>query len=810
MLKKAKKLLTTSSKNKSSGEQIFNFPIKDIKNIMIGTDNKYKLIAKVSPINGELSSDEQLSEIAEAIQGALNSFSSGRMAIYILSERIDISKNLENMDLRKQQLTDELRIGLLEEQKNFYAGMTNKSRNVLNFYFGIETKAKNLMAAEQILNDAFNGIKNELEGQEMYVDQLTEHELKELLYERMNPEQSLHEPYQEDWEIENILPANAIRYKDGRHLEIENRLYRFYAISKYPQSVSEYRWLNKLFKVKGDINIAINLNPKDKGTIQDELSKAAKEIGMKVKESKDEADKQKYAAERDSAIKMIQELGADNVSLYDTNITIGISAKDMEELNSMTTLLRSKISSTFCQSTEIKRKDFDPFFTILPIMAENKITQNYVWNLSTKDIASIIPFDSSELMEDKGIMIGENVTSQGLVIIDQYNKIYNNPHLVIIADSGSGKSFCIRIDAIRHIPYRDYLIMFDVDGSLNFPWATKYKFNPTSGTISNPFHIRNAMVDSEGDDDGKTDVGTFLAVKIMDVITFMKWILRDMTPFDESLLEEDIRDTYEKCGLTFTSSQLPTEFCTFDTLESVMKAKIEDTTKSQKARESRDNMLAALNPYIHGAYSKMFNGQTNWDYQMHTIFDISMLPDAVKKPMYDLLLKDSWQFCKKDGTNDRVSNLPTKRIYVDEAHEFADPENPQTLKFLSTKLIKQGRKYGVSVVTATQNLPDFLSIPRYGQAIIDNSYFKIFFRLGETDLPVAKKLYNFSNSELKVLKGSSSKRKGSKGKGIFMAGSQRVVIQVKASKNELEIIDPSQFEEIYKKPSKWYKKTEVS
>ena len=225
-----------------------------------------------------------------------------------------------------------------------------------------------------------------------------------------------------------------------------------------------------------------------------------------------------------------------------------------------------------------------------------------------------------------------------------------------------------------------------------------------------------------------------------------------------------------------------------------MKSKIRGSKTSAKAREARDNMLSSLQPYITGAYNYMFNGQTNWDYDFFTVFDISGLPEAVTKPLYDILLKDTWQFCKAD-------RLKTKRVYVDEAHQFADPDNPQTLKFLATS-IKRGRKYGISFVTATQNLPDFLSIERYGQAIIDNSYFKLFFRLGETDIPVVKDLYGFSDQELAILRGSSSKREGAKGKGIFIAGSQRVVIQVRASKYELGIVDPIQYEEIYDRNGK--------
>ena len=278
---------------------------------------------------------------------------------------------------------------------------------------------------------------------------------------------------------------------------------------------------------------------------------------------------------------------------------------------------------------------------------------------------------------------------------------------------------------------------------------------------------------------------------------FFKWVLPDLKSFDEALLEEDIRDCYEIKGINFTSKILPETFPTLGTLSDVVKSKIKNSKTSSKAKESRENMLASLKPYISGAYSHMFNGQTNWDYDFFTVFDISGLPEAVTQPLYDILLKDTWQFCKTD-------RIKTKRVYVDEAHQFADPSNPQTLKFLSNS-IKRGRKYGISFVTATQNLPDFLSIERYGQAIIDNSYFKLFFRMGETDIPVIKKLYNFSEKELAILRGSSSKRSGAKGKGIFIAGSQRLVIQIRASKYELEIVDPIQYEEIYDEKSRFIK-----
>ncbi|MCL5772343.1 MAG: hypothetical protein M1479_08740 [Actinobacteria bacterium] len=786
MLQLLKDLVGIKSKNKQKND--FSLPIKNIGDIIEGIDGTYKIVFKVSPVNGDLLPPDSLENVSEAIQSALSSFD-GRIGIYIQSENIDVKKNIENIEKRKLELDSEIKVMLLEEQRKHISSMAGRSRNILNFYTALEVKEENPASAAELLNDGFLSFKNELEMQEMYAEQLFGKDIKALLYQRMNPESSQLEPLNEEWDLENLYPENARIFKDGRHLEIENRLYRFYSITKFPKTVEKYRWLRRIFNTKADINIAITLTPKNKATIMKDLSKAVNEIGAKaIDRKKDEAVRQKHLAEKESAIEMINELGNDNVGLFDTNITIGISAPDVIELNTISNLLRSKISSTYCQATELKYKGYEPFIITLPILADNKITRNYVWNLTTKDIASLIPFDSSELMQATGIFIGENLISNGIVIVDTYNKIYNNSHECIIADSGSGKSFRIKTDAIRHIPYRDFIIMFDLEGEFFYPWGKRFKFSPTSGIISNPFHIRNTIIDSDELEEEK-DTGTYLSVKIMELIIFFKWILPTMSPYDEAIIEEDIRDSYHRFDITFNSKDLPETFPTLSALSDVMKEKINSDTTSKKSKQSREDMLASLQPYITGAYSHMFNGQTNWDYDFFTILDISGLPEAVTQPLYDILLKDTWQFCK-------VDRQKTKRIYVDEAHQFSDPDNPQTLKFLANS-IKRGRKYGISFVTATQNLPDFLSIERYGQAIIDNSYFKLFFRMGETDLPVIKQLYNFSDQEMAILRGGASVRKGSKGKGIFIAGSQRVVVQIRASKFELKIVDPAQYAEVY-------------
>lgn len=771
-------------------KKLFDLQIDNIENNLLVKGNTYKMILKVSPINGELLNSEALEQITQALQGALSSFGE-RKGIYILSERVDISENIKNIDAKLETLHDGFKAGKLKMQKQHLLDLSEKIKNVLNFYFVIEHYNKNTDSALAVLSDRLSIVRNQLEGVGMAVDQLKTIEIKQLLYAKMNPQESIINPFRRSFELENIYPQSATIMKDGRHLQVENTLYRHFAITKYPLKVDKYRWLHKIFNINENVAIAIIMNPKNPATITKQLSKAVAECEAKENCAKNEEMRIKYRNEKESATAMIERLSGENSSLYDTSVLISVGGNNEEELETNCNIVRSKIASSFLQATEVVRKGFEPYIaTALPILANNRVTELYKWNMLSDDIASIIPFDSSEYCEKNGVIVGENEISNGLVIVDYRNKIYNNANMAVLAEAGAGKTFFLMTDVLRGIPYTDYTIVFDIKGDMNFGFGERYSFSPTSNIVVNPFHIRNDVAEH-----GVFQIAKDILVqKCMDLITFFRWIIPDMNAIEESILDRILTKTYARCGLTYESALLPKKFSTFSDMEKVMKEELENA-KSTVEQEIIMKFQLSLAPYISGNYSKMFNGQTNWNFNEFTVFDLSNVNESVAKPLYDILLKDVWNFCRESGT----INPKLKNIYIDECHVFADIKNPQTLEFISSKLAKQGRGFGVRLVTATQNIPDFLSIPKYGQAILDNSFFKLFMRMGQSDIPVIQELFNFTEAELKILKGSIVQRgRGVKGKGLLLVGgAHKIAIQTIASKEELEIIDQRQYNEKY-------------
>lgn len=278
------------------------------------------------------------------------------------------------------------------------------------------------------------------------------------------------------------------------------------------------------------------------------------------------------------------------------------------------------------------------------------------------------------------------------------------------------------------------------------------------------------------------NVGQYLQRKIADLIPFFRYIYPKMDSTEEADLSEAIRLTYEEiCGLTFDSKELPDQFPILSDLYEI--------ASRSEFEESLSIFRKNLRPYVNGIYKNMFNGHTNWSMDSPlTVLDIHSLSEVIQPQMMYLLLQDIWEYIKIDRNE-------KKGLYVDEAWKLADPDNPQTLKFMF-QLAKRIRKYGGYLTTITQNVEDFFSAKsdskNYGQAIFDNAFFKLFLGLSEKDYKTLKDTgFEFSQKEERILK-----RKKSKGRGIYMVGSTRVEIQTMPIVDELRFIDPAEYRRV--------------
>lgn len=752
-------------------------PIKDITDIIETKDGKYKIILKVTdPINSELLSDEDIQTAIQAIQDCCNALDH-KAQILVSSERIDVTKYLMYLKDKASSAKDSYTLDRIEEKMKFLEMRSSTSRTVHNFYFVVESKFKKLNDAYDELTDLGQMFVEYLEFGEMGTRQLSPDEIKKVLYEKLNPQTSLTQPYSKDINIQSISP-NVIK-DQGSYLIMDDWYYSFYSFSYFPDEVQP-TWLKRVLNTRANLDFSLTILPTDKTEIMKSTSRKITALEEKLSGKIPPMFKKKYEKELSSLEELLEELQNDSENLFESIFLIALRESSKEELESAEKRLETAISSSKLRSKKIVFKGTQLMWYTLPICYSNyEFERQISWPMQSSTLASILPFDSSELQNNAGILKGFHAKKDSPIIYDRYdNNVFNNPNEVVFGESGSGKSFYLKLDMLRESTSGKAMRIFAIDPEREYfyPNATRIVFKLGSEFTTNPFHIRSTIIDSDDEhEDGKNDVGSYLRLKIGELMSFFKWIIPDITPREKADLLKAIVQIYKDVSnLSYDSTFLPKEFPTLSDLYKNLQTNFKGTM---------DNVISTLNPYVRaedGVYASMFDGQTNWDLNSKiNVLDIHELSEDIQKPMYDLLLKEIWEEIKIDR------NEP-KGFIVDEAHILADEDNLQTMKFLF-QLYKRIRKYGGYATVATQNVADYLSIGKYGSAILNNATIKTFMRMSEKDIDELKKFMSFSEKELKILG-----MKKSKGRCIHIASGKRIEMQTKSSLDELKIIDPKQ------------------
>lgn len=765
-------------------------PFKSYDEYLQMSDGTYRCILKVSAINNELLADDENDQVVEYMQESINSVQSGILQLTISSERLNLDEYIEYLEEKYQETNESYFMERLEAMIDYVKRTSVRQRTTKSFYYTIVSKTTDITRAREDFDEAARKIEDALGAAEIYVKILKKSEGMRMLYEKLNPISSVSQPYLlEQTTFQSIAPQ-PIKHEEY-HSEMDGMYYKFYTIIDYPAGDTFPAWMSKLFNVNAEVDVSIILNHTGKKKMIDAIDKS---IGMiryqKNKAGAKESEVIEYEKKENSSRELLEDLSSDSELMYNVSVIIAVRERDLKRLEQSSERVLTAISTAKMQARQLILMNNDMFWLSLPIGFTSQYlnNENMYWPMQSSVIASILPFNSSDFIMNKGVVMGKNPATNSLIISDRRDKKrVDNPNLCCIAPSGRGKSWWTQSDISRENSQGTKCIVIDPDREYKFKFGERVVFSIGSTFCTNPFHIRSAVLDVDDEDEENDsnnyteNVGQYLQRKIGDLIPYFRQVYPKMDSTEEAELMEAIQMMYERGGLNFKSTELPNIFPTLSNLDEIIGLdQFKDTLATFKIN---------LRPYVTGIYKGMFNGQTNWSMDsMLTILDINSLSDVIQPQMMYLLLQDIWEYVKKDRKE-------KKGLYVDEAWKLADPDNPQTLKFLF-ELAKRIRKYGGFLTTITQSVDDFFSSGKgnknYGQAIFDNAFFKLFLGLSEKDYETLTDVgFTFSRKEERILK-----RRKAKGRGVYIAGSTRVEIHATPLVDELQFIDPAEYKKV--------------
>ena len=530
------------------------------------------------------------------------------------------------------------------------------------------------------------------------------------------------------------------------------------------------------------MNISIYYEKQDPYKVVKDLTYHIGNVGVDLKNGNENREDIEIAAFTYKDAKYIRkEIQINNEDLYLLYIYITIYSDDKKELEYLLNKVEGLIQSKGMQVRRGYFREEQIFKACLPFMQNDEEIKNVSKrNVLTSGLISTYPFISSSVFDEDGIFIGTNIYNNSLIFIDRYNSNkYKNANMCIFGTSGAGKSFYIKLLALRFrmIGIEQYIIDPDREytklcNNLN---GTLLKIGPSSNTYINIFDIRKESLEDEE--------GGYLATKIPKLIGFFNLIFGNINEEEKAILEEKIIEVYREKQITFEDSSLYKNIENKITIKPIFKE-----TKDMPILEDFYNLLdkdertkvfkTKLIPFVKGSL-KFFNNYTNVESNNKLIIaDVYELGEEnLKYGMY-LFTELFWDKIKKDRN-------VKKAIYLDEIWRLIGVTSNKEVASFIYKIFKTIRKYGGSSVAITQDVSDLFSLENgaYGKSILNNSEIKTFFSLEEENIKLLSEYTNLSEKEKIEIK--SLKR----GECLMFVGDDHILTKIETSPEEKKIVE---------------------
>jgi len=569
--------------------------------------------------------------------------------------------------------------------------------------------------------------------------------------------------------LRDFIAPSSLEFQ-GTYFQLGTRYARTYYVYGYPRQIYT-GWLSGLVNLDEVIDISIYVYPVESQVVLENLRKKVTQLeaGLQIDSEKGRVrDPGKQAAILD-AEEMRDKLQVGEERFFRFGLYFTIYAGSVEELEFVSHKVESMLGQQLVYSKPATSQQEQGLNSVVPQMTDQLQIRR---NMSTGAISTSFPFTSADLSQDNGILYGINMHNSGLVIFDRFS--LENGNSVVFAKSGAGKSFTVKLEALRSMMFGTEVFIIDPENEYermcDAVAGAYVRLSLNSATRINPFDLPQVVDTEEADNALRSNLITLHgllrlmmggAQAQMQAGSGGAVMMPALAPSEEADLDAALIETYAKAGitndpLTHTSTP-PTIADLYDTLLHM------GGTGPQLAQR--------LRKYTTGTFAGIFSQPSNIDINNPlVVFNIRDLEDELRPVAMYIVLNYIWNKTKSDQK---------KRILiVDEAWQLMKYEDSANFLF---SLAKRARKYNLGITTITQDVEDFMG-SRMGRAIVANASMQFLLKQSPSAVDVLSDVFKLTSEEKKRLSQFPV------GQGLFFAGQNHVHIQVVASPTETGLI----------------------
>lgn len=556
--------------------------------------------------------------------------------------------------------------------------------------------------------------------------------------------------------LRDLIAPSSLEIKSS-YFRIGTKYARTMYVYAYPRQIYT-GWLSSIINIDEVLDISMFIYPVESQVILNNLRKKVTQLEASIAINAEKGkvrDPQIEAAIQDAEELRNQiQVGSERFFRYGLYITI--YADSMDELNFVQHKIETILGQQLVMSKVASSQQEQGMNSTFPQMSDQLQIRR---NMNTGAISTSFPFTSADLTQEKGILYGVNMHNNGLVIFDRFS--LENANAVVFAKSGAGKSFAVKLEALRSMMTGTDVIIIDPENEYQrlaeAVGGSYVRLSLNSSTRINPFDLPQ-VIDTEDADDS-------LRANLVMLHGLLRLMLTNaavaLSPNEEADLDQALIDTYARAGITSDplthQSPPPTISDLYETLLHM--------------GGSGPILAQRLRKYTSGTFAGIFSQQSNVDINNNmVVFNIRDLEDELRPVAMYIVLNHIWN---------KVRTEQKKRmLIVDEAWQLMKYDDSANFMF---SLAKRARKYYLGLTTITQDVEDFMG-SKMGRAIVANSSMQLLLKQSSSAVDVLADVFKLTEEERKRLANFPV------GQGLFFAGQNHVHIQIISSETEQQLV----------------------
>lgn len=578
--------------------------------------------------------------------------------------------------------------------------------------------------------------------------------------------------------LRDTIAPSSLEVQTG-HFRLGTRYGRTVYVYGYPREIYT-GWLSSIINLDEVIDISMFIYPVESQVVLNNLKKKVTRLEAAMMDNSDKGRVRDPALQ--AAIQDAEELrdqlqvGAERFFRYGLYLTM--YGDSLDELSFIQHKIETILGQQLVMSKVASNQQEQGLNSTVPQMSDQLQIRR---NMNTGAISTSFPFTSADLTQEKGVLYGVNMHNNGLVIFDRFS--LENANMVVFAKSGAGKSFTVKLEALRTMMMGSDVLIIDPENEYqrlaDAVGGSYIRLSLNSDTRINPFDLPRVIDNDDADDALRANLVTLHGLLRLMLggaqMAANGAMMPALAPSEEADLDQALIDTYARVGITsdpLTHNSLPPTIS--DLYETLL-----------HMGGSGPQLAQRLRKYTSGTFAGIFSQQSNIDINNRmVVFNIRDLEDELRPVAMYIVLSHIWNRTRTDRRK--------RMLIVDEAWQLMKYDDSANFLY---SLAKRARKYYLGLTTVTQDVEDFMS-SKMGRAIVANSSMQLLLKQSSSAVDVLSDVFKLTEEEKKRLANFPV------GQGLFFAGQNHVHIQIIASPTEQSLIttNPQQMQNMQQAP----------